>query len=377
MKEMGLVLSGGGARGAYQVGVLAAIQHISETSGVPVKFDYLSGVSAGAINASSLASNADNPKFAITELSRLWSEIAFEKVFSTNSLTMSKIGFQWFTDLSMGGLTGTTPGKALMDTTPLRSLIHDNMNYGKVEQNLRDGHIKALAITAIDYAKSATTTFVQSHEQLTSWDKGRKRSEYSKIATEHIMASSAIPLLFPPVKVVDRFFGDGAVRNHAPCSPVIYLGAEKLLVIGVRMQAATAYEGRAHKDLLAPSVARVINTIMNGALLDAVEQDIDRLRRLNEYALAIPKEQHKKVALRPLDYLFISPSVDIGEMAVEKAHKLPRMVRFLLKGLGSMHDASELISYLLFDSSFCSDLIEIGYKDGLAQKEKLIDLMSK
>lgn len=377
MKEMGLVLSGGGARGAYQVGVLAAMQEISESSGVPMKFDYLSGVSAGAINASSLASNADNLKFAISDLSRLWSEIAFEKVFSTNSLTMSKIGFQWFSDLSIGGFTGTTPGKALMDTTPLRSLIHDNMNYEKVEQNIRDGHLKALAITAIDYAKSATTTFVQSHEEIASWDKGRKLSRRAKIATEHIMASSAIPLLFPPVKVVDRFFGDGAVRNHAPCSPVIYLGAEKLLVIGVRMQAATAYEERAHKNMRAPSVARVINTIMNGALLDAVEQDIDRLRRLNEYALAIPQEQHKKVALRPLDYLFISPSVDIGEMAVEKAHKLPRMVRFLLKGLGSMHDASELISYLLFESSFCADLIEIGRKDGLAQKEKLIDIMSK
>lgn len=376
-KEMGLVLSGGGARGAYQVGVLMAVHNISETSGVPLRFDYLSGVSAGAINASSLACHAEDLKFAVQNLSRLWTEITFENVFSTNSFTMSKIGLQWLTDLSMGGLTGTTPGKSLMDTSPLRDLIHGNMDYNKVEKNIQQGHLKALAITSIDYAKSATTTFVQGHHELPSWDKGRKRSERTQISTDHIMASSAIPLLFPPVKVDDRYFGDGAVRNHAPCSPVIYLGAEKLLVIGVRKQGETAYEERAHQNELAPSVARVVNTVMNGVMLDAVEQDIDRLRRLNEYALAIPPEQHKKVALRPLDYLFISPSVDIGEIAVQKAYKLPRMVRFLLKGLGSMHDASELISYLLFDSVFCADLIQIGYKDGMDRKEEIARLLAK
>lgn len=376
-KEMGLVLSGGGARGAYQVGVLMAVRQISETSGVPLKFDYLSGVSAGAINASSLACHAHDFKHAIDNLQRLWTEISFERVFSTKSLTMGRIILQWMSDLSMGGIKGTTPGMSLMDTSPLRDLIHANMDYERVHQNIEQGHLKALAITSIDYAKSATTTFVQSHHELPSWDKGRKRSERARISTDHIMASSAIPLLFPPVKVNEGFFGDGAVRNHAPCSPVIYLGAEKLLVIGVRMQGATAYEERAHNNLLAPSVARVINTVMNGVMLDGVEQDIDRLRRLNDYAHVIPREQHSKISLRPLDYVFISPSVDIGEMAVQRAHKLPRMVRFLLRGLGSMYDASELISYLLFEPGFCSDLIEIGYRDGLARKEDVIQLLSK
>lgn len=376
-KQMGLVLSGGGARGAYQVGVLMAVQRISENSGVPLRFDYLSGVSAGAINASSLALNAHDFAFAVQNLERLWSTITFDQVFSTNSITMGRIGFRWLSDLSMGGLTGTTPGMSLMDTTPLWGLIHQNMNYQQVQSNIENGHLKALAITAIDYVNSATTTFVQGASDLASWDKGRKRSERASIATEHIMASSAIPLLFPPVKVGERYFGDGAVRNHAPCSPVIYLGAEKLLVIGIRKQGSTAHEERGHQDTAAPSVARVINTIMNGVMLDAIEQDIDRLRRLNDYALVIPPEQHGKVALRPLDYIFISPSVDIGELAVQKAHKLPRMVRFLLKGLGSTHDASELISYLLFDSSFCADLIEIGYKDGMARQEELISFLSK
>lgn len=375
-KKTGLVLSGGGARGAYQSGVLLAIQEISQSSGIPIKYDFLSGVSAGAINASSLAANCDDMKNATETLAQLWSQLNFESVFSTDSMTMSKIGFQWLKELSIGGFTGTTPGRSLLDTAPLRGLINNNMDYAKVEQNIHNGHLSALCITSIDYAKSATTTFVQSKETLPSWDKGRKRSESTTITTEHIMASSAIPLLFPPIKVDERFFGDGAVRNHAPCSPVIYLGAEKLLVIGVRMQSSTAHEQRAANGS-APSVARVVNTILNGVLLDAVEQDVDRLRRLNEYAMAISPEQQGRVALRPLDYLFISPSADIGEMAVQKASKLPRVVRFLMKGLGSLQDASEIISYLLFDPEFCSDLIDIGRKDGLAHKEELIRFMLK
>lgn len=376
-KKLGLVLSGGGARGAYQAGVLAGVQEISEKSGVPVKFDFLSGVSAGAINASSLASNCEDLKNATGLLTQLWSDVDFDKVFSTNSMTMGKIGLQWMSELSFGGLTGTTPGRALMDTSPLRDLIHSNMNYEKVEKNINEGHLTALCITSIDYAKSATTTFVQGKDILPSWDKGRKRSERTTISTDHIMASAAIPLLFPPVQIDDRFFGDGAVRNHAPCSPVIYLGAEKLLVIGVRLQTSTAYEERAGKNSTAPSVARVVNTILNGALMDAVEQDVERLRRFNDYALALQPEHQHRIPIRPLDHLFISPSADIGEMAAQKSYKLPRMIRYLLKGLGSLQDASEIISYLLFDSGFCADLIEIGRKDALSNKEELIQFLEK
>ncbi len=376
-KKSGLVLSGGGARGAYQAGVLVAAYEIAQSSGVPLKFDFLSGVSAGAINASSLASNSNDYKYATESLARLWSEVHFDQVFSTDSMTMGKIGIQWLKELSLGGIAGTTPGRGLLDTTPLRGLISRNMDYDRVQTNIEQGHIDALCITSIDYAKSATTSFVQSNGHLGSWDKGRKRSEYSPITTEHIMASAAIPLIFPPIKVNERYFGDGAVRNHAPCSPVIYLGAEKLMVIGVRLQGSTAYDLHAGSTDTAPSLARVINTILNGVLLDAVEQDIEKLRRLNEYASAITPEQQKKVSLRPLDFLFISPSEDIGEMAVQKAAKLPRIIRYLMKGLGSMQDASEIISYLMFDPTFCSDLIEIGRKDGYAHKEELIKFLLK
>lgn len=376
-KKRGLVLSGGGARGAYQAGILAAVQDISISSGFPISFDYISGVSAGAINAASLASNCEDLQVASDRLCALWSELTFEQVISTDSLTMGKIGLQWMRELSLGGFTGTTPGRALLDTTPLRELIKSNMNYEKVKKNIDNDHLKALCITSIDYATSATTTFIQGHNNLASWDKGRKRSERTIISTDHIMASSAIPLLFPPTRIDDRYFGDGAVRNHAPCSPLIYLGAEKLLVIGVRLQSAkTAYEERASQLTEAPSVARVLNTILNSTMMDAIEQDIERLERINEYSNGLTQEQRAKMGLRPIDHLLISPSVDIGELAVQSANKLPRVIRYLLKGLGSLQDASEIISYLLFDPSFCADLVEIGLKDGLAQKEKLIEFFT-
>ena len=376
-KKAGLVLSGGGARGAYQVGVLSAVQKISQTSGVEAKFDFLSGVSAGAINASSLASNCDNFQNAVETLVKLWSALSAENVFSTDSLTMGKIGLRWMSELSFGSLMGTTPGRSLLETSPLRKLIHDNMDYDKVAQNINNGHLTALAVTALNYANSSSVTFIQGREGLHSWDKGRKHSEQTVITTDHIMASAAIPLLFPPVRVHDCYFGDGAVRNHAPCSPVIYLGAEKLMVIGVRRQGLTAHEERAYSDPQAPSVARVVNTILNGALLDAVEQDVERLKRLNGYAeLMAQGSSSEKTPLKPLNCLFISPSADIGEIAVKNAQKLPRIVRHLLNGLGTLEDASELISYLLFDPAFCQTLIEIGYNDGMAQKEEILEFLN-
>lgn len=377
-KTAGLVLSGGGARGAYQAGVLSAIQEISETSGIPLDFKLISGVSAGAINAGSYAANCDDPKKATETLTKLWCNLSFDQVITTDSVTMGKIGLQWMRELSLGGVTGTTPGRALLDTTPLYNLIHNNMNYSRIQKHIDAGRLSALCITAIDYALSRTTTFVQGHDNLPSWNKGIKCSERTSISTEHIMASASIPLLFPPIKIDDRYFGDGAIRNHAPCSPLIQLGADKILVIGVRLQATkTAYEERASQISDAPSVARVLNTIMNATLMDAIEQDIERIIRYNEYANALAKSKRDAVAIRPIEHLLISPSADIGDLAAQKAQRLPRFIRYLLKGLGSLHDASEIISYLMFEPSFCSDLIDIGRNDGLENKEEIIKFLLK
>lgn len=368
----GLVLSGGGARGAYQVGVLSAIADIAQASGIHQAFDIYTGVSAGAINASFLAAGADEFATTTKDLVDLWSQLTSDQVFYSDISSIGKIGFNWVKSVSVGAMAGAIPGQALLDTAPLRKLIQERLPFAKIQNNIDRGSLQALAITALDYQSSAAITFVQGHEDVQDWEKSRRRSEKSQITAEHVMASSAIPLLFPPVGVDERYFGDGCIRNTAPCSPSIYLGAQKIMVIGVRRQSRTAYDSmilqQTHKP---PTVGRVLNVLLNSVLLDGVEVDIERLRKVNAMLDEIPSNVHSNLPYKKVDFVWVSPSADIGAIAAEKHMKLPSIIRYLLKGLGSINDASEIVSYLLFDPSFCTQLIEIGYEDGMRQKEEI------
>jgi NTE family protein len=366
-----LVLSGGGARGAYQVGVLSAIADIAQSLGIHEAFDIYSGVSAGAINASFLAAGADEFAASCKSLVDMWSRLTSEQVFYSDISSIGRIGFNWMKSVSVGGIAGATPGQALLDTAPLHALIRERLPFAKIQNNIDRGALKALAITALDYQSSTAITFVQGQPDLPSWQKSRRQSEKTTISSEHVMASSAIPLLFPPIGADQRFFGDGCVRNTAPCSPSIYLGAKKLMVIGVRRQGTTAYEARVLQNSKAPSVARVLNVLLNSVLLDGVELDIERMARVNSLIDQIPGHLHSDLTYKKIDFVWISPSADIGEIAATKAKKLPPVIRYLLKGLGSINEASEIVSYLLFDPSFCTQLIEVGYEDGMKQKEEV------
>lgn len=367
----GLVLSGGGARGAYQVGVLAAIADIAKASQVEQPFDIYTGVSAGAINATFLAAEANDFSAAAKDLVDLWSQLTSDKVFYSDLGSIGKIGVKWMKSVSIGGITGPTPGQALLDTTPLHELIRAKLPFENIQKHLDEGVFKCLAITALDYHTSTAVTFVQGDPSLPEWQKSRRHSEKARITAEHVLGSASIPLLFPPVGVGDRFFGDGCIRNSAPCSPSIYLGAQKLMVIGVRTQTPTAYDHHVLQSHRAPSVGRVLNVLLNSVMLDGIEVDIDRLGRINTLIERIPAELHEKIPYRKVDFVWISPSMDIGEIARQKHMKLPPLIRYLLKGLGSIDDASEIVSYLLFDPSFCTDLIEIGYEDGMRKKEEI------
>lgn len=370
----GLVLSGGGARGAYQVGVLTAIAEIAAELKIKNPFSIFSGVSAGAINASSLASNADDFQNAARQLVQLWSNLNSDQVFRTDAISLGRIGLQWMGELSFGALGGTSPTRSLLDTAPLADLIRNNLHFDKIDTQILDKKLYALAITGLDYKTSTAITFVHGQPNLPMWERTRRRSECASIRTEHIMASSAIPLLFPPIQIDDRFFGDGCVRNQTPCSPALHLGSQKLVVIGVRKQSDTSYEQRVKQSRSTPSVAKVINEILNSVLLDGVELDIERLNRINEFVNRVPEAHQKALNFKKVDYVWISPSQDIGAIAASLSTKLPRIIRYLLKGLGPLEDASEIISYLLFEPSFCQKLIEIGYEDGLRQKDELIKL---
>lgn len=373
-RKIAVILSGGGARGAYQVGVLKGLAEILEKHRLNADIRVFSGVSAGAINASFLATHANDFPTAASKLATLWSELTSDRVFSSDALHMGKIAMTFASDLSFGAITGGTPGKALLDTSPLRQLLLSNLDVPRIGEHLKQGAFDALALTAVDYSTSNSITFIQGGPTVPTWAKSRRRSEKTDIGVEHVMASSAIPLLFPAAQVGDRWFGDGCVRNSHPCAPAMYLGADRLLIIGVRRRSITADDVRALRMTAPPSMARVVNMLLNAVLLDGVELDVERMERVNEFVRRVPLEHRENLNLREVEYCMISPSADIGELASAKASRLPRLIRYLLKGLGRLEDAAEIVSYLLFDPLFCSQLIEIGREDAWAAHEDLVKL---
>lgn len=366
-----LVLSGGGARGAYQVGVLKGLSQICKEKNISDPFQIYSGISAGAINVAYLASHADNFHYGVEKLVDLWGQLRSEQVIATDMLRMGRIAARWLGELSLGALVGSTPGRALLDTAPLGKLLRDHLDFSSIPTHIQNGALRALAITATDYSTSNSVTFVQGHEDIKDWQRLRRRSQKTIISHEHIMASSAIPLLFPPVSLGNRFYGDGCVRNNSPCAPSIYLGADNLFVIGVRHQTPTPNTSSA----ATPSVAKIVNVLLNAVLLDGIEMDVEHLHRMNKLLKA--HEGEYKASYRTVDAQLISPSQDIGRMALQKEKKLPGVLRYLLKGLGRVEDASEIISYLLFDSSFCTELMSLGYQDAISHREQIETFFSK
>ncbi len=279
MNEIGLVLSGGGARGAYQAGVVKGLNEIFQELGLRKTPGIITGVSAGAINTAHLGQWSLSANWGVDQLCDLWGQLTADKVFATDAITLGKIGFKWVSELSLGGMVGGHSGRALLDTAPLRSLLDKEVNFQELHKKSAQGGFKALAVTAVDYYTSTAITFVEGQGALPEWEKDRVKSERAQIRADHIMASSAIPLLFPPIQVDNSYFGDGCVRNSHPCRPALYLGAKRLIVVGVRKHSPSEVAPPSAK---APSVGKVLNLLMNAILLDAVEIDIERMERLNK-----------------------------------------------------------------------------------------------
>lgn len=369
-----MVLTGGGARGAYQAGVLQAVSEITANSDKKNPFDIVTGVSAGSINATYWATQAHDLQNGIRKLMGLWENIRFQDVFQSDVISMGNVGSKFILDLLTAPISGKHLAKALMNTKPLQKLLSTHLDYQQIQKNIDQGLLKALSVTATDYASSNSITFVQGHEPIEMWDRQLRKSERAKITVDHVMGSCAIPLFFPPVAIQDRFFGDGCLRNTAPLSPAIHLGAEKLFIVGVRKQPPTSeiLAGNTGK----PSVGRVISVVLNAILLDGVDWDIERMNRVNNTISQVPEERRRALSLRPVKFIWISPSEDIGKMAQGETWRLPRTIRFLLKGLGPLEQASGLISYLLFDPAFCSRLTALGYKDAIQRKSEIEDFFA-
>ncbi len=242
--RVGLVLSGGGARGAYQAGVLKGIAEIAADAGISNPFPIITGISAGAINAAFLASECGNVLAAADRMALMWSELTADKVFKTDALSAGRSGFKLLTDATIGALYKKKLAKSLLDTSPLRKLLEEKIDFAKIAENLAAGHLDALSITGMNYSNSNSTAFVQADPSTEMWMRSRRKSELAKISASHVMASAALPLFFPPIAVGDAYFGDGCLRNNAPLSPAIHLGADRLLVVSVRKpDSAPAHEG--------------------------------------------------------------------------------------------------------------------------------------
>jgi NTE family protein len=365
----GLILSGGGARAAYQVGVLAAIADLLPES-AENPFEVIVGTSAGAINAVSLACGALDFQQAIRKLTSVWQSFRTDLVYRTDWWGVLRQAGRFIGQHLLGLGRGLAP-VALLDNSPLRDLLLKELDFSGINLAVARRKLRAVAITAFAYQSGQAVTFYQGRGNIDPWMRHRRHGLPARLRIEHLMASSAIPLLFPPVRLNNEYFGDGAVRQAAPISPALHLGADKVLVIGVRSQ--TQEEQIIPMTARPPSLAQIGGHLLNSTFIDNLESDLELLGRLNMLGQMLPQSQRKKhLGLAPVDVLVISPSKKIDEIAARHRHQLPASLRLFLRGPGATRaNGGGVLSYLLFERSYCNELIELGYQDAMSKKEQL------
>jgi NTE family protein len=362
-----LVLSGGGARGAYQVGVLRGLVEQGFLGAGGAAIDVFVGSSAGSINCAALAAWAGDLGAGIAGLEAVWRGIRPSQVYRTDVGSLGRIGLRWAWDLSFGGATGAVQPRSLLDTTPLRGLLAEHLPLERIAEHVSAGRLTALALIATDLQTSNGVIFLAGREDLPSWTRRRWRIERTEIRVEHVLASSAIPIFFPSVAIDGRHYGDGSIRNTAPLSPAINLGADRIIAIGVSGPQPTD-AAPASPDV--PTVAQIAGVLLDAVMLDAIEVDVEHSQRVNTSVMRYPTSEDRH-ALRQIDVLWLRPSLLVRDLAAERSHRIPAVVRYLMRGLGSDAQVTELASYLLFDRGFCARLIELGRKDVAADRDRI------
>lgn len=368
--RLGLVLTGGGARAAYQVGVLQAISAMLP-EGARNPFPVICGTSAGAINAASLALSARNFHEGVRQLSAVWENSHVSQAYRSDPISLFGNVARWLGWLLLGGL-GKRDALSMLDNSPLAQLLEHCLPLRGIQKSIETGALHALGITAWGYTSGQSVTFFQGADSIAPWKRERRIGIATRIDIEHLMASSAIPLLFPAVRLNREYFGDGSMRQLAPISPALHLGADRVLVIGVRKAADTEPE-RVKVDSY-PTLAQIGGHIMGSIFLDSLDADLERLQGINNTIRMIPQKKLKNnMPLRHVESMVISPSVEINSIAAQHAHALPRTVRLFYRAIGAMRrDGSALLSYVLFEEPFCRALIKLGYEDTLPRRSQIL-----
>jgi len=370
-----LVLTGGGARAAYQVGVLkAAAQLLPKRAHNP--FSIITGTSAGAINAVALGASANNFRLAVKKVERLWSRLHVDQVYKAGHLDLLGGLLRLAVSLFHQGI-GLRRPLSILNNAPLAELLSKVIDFRDLERRLQGGLLDAIGVTASSYDSGESVTFYQSNldgNVLPEWRQARRRGIATRLEVAHLLASSAIPTLLPAAKIGDSYYGDGALRQVSPISSAIHLGAERILVVGVSGNPTRGPSVR-HEEH-SPSMARIMGHVFNSAFIDALENDMEHLVRINELVgMVLNENPHADTAgLRMVDFLCINPSIQINELVARHFNSLPRSMRAVLKMTGATPSGggTSMASYLLFEGAFCRELIACGYRDAMAQEEALM-----
>ena|SRR5665213_3525112 len=372
MQRIALTLPGGGARAAYQAGVLRAVSDICKIKKSP--FQIISGVSAGGINAMWMAAGATDFESATSDMWDDWKALDVGDVFKTDALTLLSTGSKWLRNLSLGEWFGKSDVNYLLDTDPLEQMLKQKIRFDAIEENLKSGLLFGVSLSATDYSLSSGVTFFDGDESIKPWERTLNIGVRDKLTLNHVMASAAIPIFFPPVKIGNRDYGDGGIGLKTPLSPAIHMGCARMMVIGVQnppyIQPEKDTPGR-HRATLGD----ISGTLLNSLFLSSLDTDVARLEKTNRTVSFFTPAQLKKDpdGLRKIELLVIRPSRDLSLIGAKEFAHFPFTIRHVLKGLGVTDQKGwDLLSYLAFDKVYSKALLELGYSDALHRKKEII-----
>ncbi len=369
MAKIALYLAGGGARGAYQVGVLKAIQHILEAKSLP--FEVISGVSIGSINAAILAESAHDFAIGTEKLEALWRDISSHSIFDASNYGLSK---SLLSNISSAILKNNQTSH-LLDSRPLQSFINEHVHFKTIQSHIDNGTIEAFEIISHCYETQQTISFYQYHEPIfEDWQYPRHVSQRTHLTMEHLLASSALPFFFPTVKIDGLHFGDGSMGLVSPLRGAIRFQAERVLIIGTRPLSDFSHTHLAYKEGI--GFANVLGSMLSGLFLDNLDRDIEMVNRMNDIARLLSLWKKRYSPWRPIKTLYLRPGKDIAAIAQAQYKSMPTLLRYMLNLLGAKSHSGDLLSFLLFEPAFAKELLDLGYQDGMERKAEIIEFFT-